>query len=209
MANRAEFVTKTLKPMKLEEAFRFLVKLANTDVAKLREPDDPGAPVSFIYELTRYLFVTRERKLATQIRKAQDEPERLELTIKDIRKLLDGIIAVAKDGAPSRLRGATFDIGEQKISLTVEDGKITSFRDANELHTAVLDTAVEDFDDEEWKLLRIARCQRCLHDPPRYFYKVKLNQTYCSHECANNAAAKRRSARVKGGADSEKKSKEN
>lgn len=209
MASRAEFVKKTLKPMKLEEAFRFIVKLANADVAKLRDPDDPGEPVSLMHELTRYLFVTRERKLATQIRKAQHEPERLERTIKDIRKLLDAIIAVSEDGDPAQLRGATFDIGGQKLSLTIEDGKVTSFRDSDELHTAVLDTAVEDFDEEDWNLLRIARCQRCLQNPPKYFYKVKLNQTYCSHECANKAAAERRSARVKGGADGEKKRKEN
>jgi hypothetical protein len=205
MSTRRELVKKTLKPMKMPEALRFLVKLANADVAKLRDPDDPGEPISLLHELSRYLFVIRERKLATQIKQAEAKPELLGQTINDIRKLLDAIIAVSEDGNPSKLRGTTFDIGPQTISLTVEDGKITLSRDANELRTAVLDTALQDFDEEEWKLLRIARCQQCLHRPSRYFYKVKLNQTYCSHECANKAAAERRSARVIAGADGESK----
>jgi hypothetical protein len=166
-------------------------------VDDLRQPDDPGALITLLYELTRYLVVTEERDLAGQIRKAQKKPDLLRDAIKDIRTLLDTIIAVSKDGDPRRVRTTEFNIGRQKLRFTIEEEKLVSLRDANELHTALIDTAVEDFDDTKWRLLRIGRCQRC----SKYLYKVKLNQEYCGYDCANKAAAERRVGRLKGAAE--------
>jgi hypothetical protein len=204
MSRQQEVVMQRFKPMSASEAQKFLVKLANTDLGALDHPDDPGAPITFFHELARYLVITEEKQLAGQIRKAQNKPDLLDAAIKDIRELLDAIIAVSKDGDRRRLRAATFKIGWQTLGFTIDEENVISMRDADELRTALIDTAVEDFDQTKWRLLRIGRCQRC----SKYLYKVKLNQEYCGYDCANKAAAQRRIGRLKGAAKGGKMQKE-
>lgn len=168
----------TLKPMDEREAAQFLIRLATTDVKTLRM-GDPGALPSLCYQLRRYLGVTGEGRVETELRAAERNPLRLVPLVRDTRKLLEALA----DGDYARTR---FKFERCEIRLQEDQGSPVAFFNQR-LRDAVLMLAmVDDFSDSEMHR-RIRRCQRCR----RLFYAGKLSQRYCEHRCANLASTER------------------
>jgi predicted RNA-binding Zn ribbon-like protein len=173
---------------KIEEALKFLVRLANTEIDELkRTPDDPAGLPTTLYQLRRYLDVTGEGKLNSAIDKARDRPNDLKKLIAAVKKLLTAAIS-------GNLSDSEFVLKEpRRVRLAIDEGQLVSQRDGD-LRETIIDVAIEDLADTEVKLLRVGHCQR--QGCGNFFFKVKLNQTYCDHRCANRAAADRRTAKT-------------
>jgi CGNR zinc finger len=185
MPRKPELVIAAPKAMKIEEALRFLVKLANTKIDELKKaPDDPGGLPTLLYLLRRYLDVTGEGELKSALAKASNRPDDLKKSISDVKKLLDAAV----EGSPG---DTEFTLNKpRKVRLALDDeGRLVSQRDGD-LRESIIDVAIEDLADTKVKLLRLGHCQR--QGCGNLFYKVKLNQRYCDHQCANKAAAARR-----------------
>jgi predicted RNA-binding Zn ribbon-like protein len=184
MARKSELGVTAPKSMKIEEALRFLVKLANTDIDEQKKvPADPGGLLTTLYLLRRYLDVTGEGELKAALDKAASRPDDLKKLITDVKKLLDAAV----DG---RLCDTEFTLTRpRKVRLAFDEGELVSQRDGD-LRESIIDIAIEDLADTKVKELRFGHCQR--QGCGRLFYKVKLNQSYCDHQCANKAASARR-----------------
>jgi hypothetical protein len=170
--------------MKIREALQFLVKLANANLDELKKtPENPGGLPTILYLLRRYLDVTGEAELGSALNKATNHPDDLRKLINDINTLLKGVVE-------GRLDDTEFTLTKRrKVRLALDGDELVCRRDGD-LRESIIDVAMEDLADTKVKMLRIGRCQRerCAN----FFYKVKLNQTYCDHQCANKAAAARR-----------------
>ena len=184
MPRKSEIAVATPKSMKIEEALRFLVKLANTDIDEQKKiRDDPGGLPTTLYLLRRYLDVTGEGELKAALDKATNRPDDLKKLVTDVRRLLDAVVE-------GRLDDTEFALTRQrKVRLALNDDELVSQRDGD-LRESIIDVAIEDLADTKVKLLRLGHCQR--QGCGKLFYKVKLNQSYCDHQCANKAAAARR-----------------
>jgi hypothetical protein len=191
MPKKTELAGGTPKTMDMDEALRFLVKFANAKIDALkRTPDDPQGLPTLFYLIRRYLDVTDEAELKRSLETARTRPETLEPSIRDIRRLLNAALE-------GRVDDTEFPLNKKrKIRLVVRDSEFKLQRDGD-LRESLIETAFEDIADTKLELLRIGKCQREGCD--NFFFKVKLNQAYCDHQCANKAAAARRS---KGSTDS-------
>jgi hypothetical protein len=110
-------------------------------------------------------------------------PDNLRGSIADIRRLL----FAALDG---RLDDTEFTLNKpRKLRLALRDGEFKVQRDGD-LRETLIDTAFEDLGETKGELFRLGKCHRQVCD--KFFFKVKLNQAYCDHQCANKAAAARR-----------------
>lgn len=191
---------KQPKPMKWNEALRFLVTLANSDVQELAAIDNPGIVSTLLYDLRRYLNISGEGELArTIVRAEKGELAVLERPIKEARNLLDNVTA-------GRFDKCRFDLGKQpplRIALLLDDESIVMAEDGD-LTDVIMSAAYSDMECDDRKLLHVGRCQYVAgreylpgrkyvdgHEHPKFFYKIKFNQNYCDHACANKAAAER------------------
>ena len=193
-------LSKRPKPMKVNEATRFLVTLANSNVQELAAIDNPGIVSTLLYDLRRYLNVSGEGQIARTIAQAEkNDLTPLERPIKEVRDLLDNVTA-------GKFDKCRFDLGKDRplrIALLLDDESIVSAEDGD-LTDAIMSAAYSDMECEDRELLHVGRCQyvagreylpgrRYLggHEHPKFFYKIKFNQNYCDHACANKAAAER------------------
>ena len=184
MPKKKEIAREIPEAMKIDEALRFLVRFANTKIDDLkRRPDDPEGLAAILYLLGRYLDVTGETDLKRALDSASTRPDNLQRLIIDAQRLLSATLEGRLDDTEFILKKA------RKIRLVVRDGEFQVQRDGD-LREALIDTAFEDLADTKVELLRLGKCQRDGCD--NFFFKVKLNQTYCDHQCANKAAAARR-----------------
>lgn len=177
------------KPMDEGEALRFLVRLANANIDELkRTPDDPEGLPAILYGLRRYLNIEGdEGETAHALEKARSRPDNLKKPISKLKRLLDAV-------AEERFEDTEFTLTRKRtVRLRVEGGELISLR-GGDWGEALIDYAIEDLAGTDVKLLRVGHCRRTGCD--RLFYKLKINQSYCDHRCANRAAADRRAAKI-------------
>lgn len=203
MPRKNELASTPPKSMTFEERMRFLVTLGNSHVQELEVEENPGVVSSFLYNLRRYLNLSGEGHLARTLRDLEKgDLSLLEEPFKEVRQLLENVTA-----GQFGLGRCELEIKKPpslKIVLMREGDKIVLALDGD-LTEVILYLAYSDFvDQEDIKLLRVGRCQYIAgheyasgrtyvggHDRPTFFYKVKFNQNYCDHRCANRAAAER------------------
>ena len=198
--------TESPEPMLLTEAMKFLVRLSN--IGDELGTKDPGVLPSIVHGFRRYLLAPAGGQAARQLDLIEEsgDPTRLLEHSEAVSSLLN---AVAKVSDAGLLKGSTEERRQRRESaarielektafkprepitakLVYRNGKIRCHREGS-LQDILMDTAIDDFDDESIDLLRIGRCH--LASCGKLLYKVKLNQTYCDHRCANKAAALRR-----------------
>jgi len=198
-----ESAVGALKPMDLDEAIRFLIRLVNFE--EEMKLGDPGVMPSLVHGLRRYLLAPEATQVEQQLR--QIEKNKRSDTLKETQRALKdfltpiAIVSDANRDADEEDKENLTQLALRKLSKTryepkgkvvtkliARGGVVYSIRDGA-LVDIVMDTATEDFDREKIEELRVGQCQRC----GKLFYKVKLNQRYCNHQCANKAAATRRS----------------
>jgi hypothetical protein len=197
-----ESVAGALKPMDLDQAIRFLIRLVNFEGEM--KGGDPGVIPSLVHGLRRYLLAPEAIQVEEQLRQIEKNKnlDALKEIVRALKEFLTPIAIVsdanrdADDGDKEKMtRLALRELsktlykpkGTVVTKLSSRDGVVYSIRDGA-LVDIVMDTATEDFDDEKVEELRVGQCQLC----GELFYKVKLNQRYCNHQCANKAAATRR-----------------
>jgi len=178
MSQKAELESAAPRPMSHEEALRFVVKLANTDIDELiKTPDDPSGIPTILYELSRYLGLEKGERL-----KARNDD--LKKVIADIKRILDAV-------AEGRWQDTKFHLRKPRVSiLRVEGDELVAAYRGIDLREATMIRLFNELSNTKLDLLRIGRCQRS--GCSKLFYKVKTNQAYCDHRCANLAAASRR-----------------
>src|SRR5215469_9074739 len=159
------------RPMNEEEALRFAVRLANTHIDELiKTPDDPSGIPTILYELGRYLQLQKGERL-----KARNDD--LKKVIADIRRILDAV-------AEGRWQDTEFHIRKpRQCILKVQGDELVVVYTGIDLREATMIRLFNDLSNTKLDLLRIGSCRRA--GCSKLFYKVKTNQTYCDHRCAN------------------------
>src|SRR5690242_1163171 len=117
MPKKTEIAATPPESMKIDEALKFLVRLANTDVDDLKSRlDDPDGLPTILYLLRRYLDVSEEAQLRSGLDAVRSRPDKLKRAITDVRRLL----AAALEGS---LGDTEFTFTKaRKIRLVLRDG---------------------------------------------------------------------------------------
>jgi hypothetical protein len=189
MAKKMELEARGVKPMDLEEALRFLVRLANAEIDEFkRTPDDPEGLPAILYGLRRYFDVSGEGEIKRALEKARDRPDNLKQAIADLKSLLDAVVEGKLESTEFKLKAP------RTVKLALLEGKLISLQ-SGDLRELIIAGAIDDLDDIPVKNLRLGHCKRT--GCGKLFYKMKINQTYCDHRCANRAASGRRIAKIR------------
>jgi hypothetical protein len=156
--------------MTTDEALRFLVRLAQTDITRIKR----GDLLNLIDGLREYLCVSGDGRTAAELQLAENDPKRLEPTIETVRQVVEAI-ADRKAVHLSYGKGAYLIDATGPRPLSAEDA---SLRD-NVLHAAAGDIDCE-------RAARIRRCPRC-----GVVFYGQPNAVFCSRNCAAAEAVRR------------------
>jgi hypothetical protein len=150
-----------------DEAIRFLVRLAYTDLGPLR----PGDLLNLIDGLRAHFAFARSAEV--ELKQAEKNSKVLRPVIGVVRRLIEAFANGEQISLP-------FGPGEMRIDAS---GPTVSFSIKTQLGDHVLLGAWALIGEDE--AMRIKRCPEC----HTVFYG-QLGQVFCTHRCANNRAAR-------------------